>query len=291
MENWDRIVLPSINQIILHRKKHQSRRILRAKPFHQPVLNRFHRAGTHFQLLRNLRRSKLHTDILDHIPFPVTHRNLCIKVRNHLRPRMRFLEQNPVYEVIQVKALAGDLHNRAFDLGRVGAFEQVAVDADFHHMTHERLVFIHGENGDMDLGIKLGDEFGGFDAVLEGIRRSIRITSGWETGRPSSSSWPFSAFCTNLMLLKVRRERITLSRKSYGIPNIDKDQGISLALEKKRLKKLNKWKLNVKIFSVDGGATTEQVIQVKTFHQLSGDSVLINFKHSQLQSSSLVNDT
>ena len=90
----------SINQIILHRKKHQSRRILRPKPFHQPIFNGFHRAGTDFQLLRDFRRRKLHADILDHIPFPVTHRNLGIEIRNHLRPTMGFLEQNPVYEVV-----------------------------------------------------------------------------------------------------------------------------------------------------------------------------------------------
>ena len=35
-------------------------------------------------------------------------------------------------------------------------------------MAHETLVFIHGEGDDMDLGIELGDEFGGFDAVFEG---------------------------------------------------------------------------------------------------------------------------
>ena len=66
------------------------------------------------------------------------------------------------------------------------------------------------ENGDDLLGGLAASEP---DVVLMDLRMpgkdGIEATSGSEAGNPFNRSSPFSASCTNLILVKGRRERIT----------------------------------------------------------------------------------
>ena len=69
-----------INQVVLHGKENQSGRVFGAEPFHEPVLDGFYGAGTHFEFLRDFLGGKLHTDVFHYFAFAFAQRNFRIQV-------------------------------------------------------------------------------------------------------------------------------------------------------------------------------------------------------------------